>query len=237
MDSWKKHNPNYKIHLLTKESYSQFADIPANVANHPNMNDMKQRFADLVRCYVLAKNGGVWVDSSILMDRPLDSWLFEKSTTAELYGFTIKYDSTAVLPVLENWFFAVPENSYFMQQWKDEFTKMTEYPSVKEYVASRRSMGVSTKDWFDPNYLAMHVAAAKLIQIDRYPLDRLSLWNAADGPFKYLVSSDWNSRAGLIKACDDKSIRAPFLKLRGGDRDEFERGYDSDFANSKCNWI
>ncbi len=72
MESWKKYNPNYTIRLLTKANYSEYINIPNTIATHPLMNDMPQRFADLVRCYAIAEHGGVWVDNLLsFMDSPL----------------------------------------------------------------------------------------------------------------------------------------------------------------------
>jgi hypothetical protein len=239
MKSWKKHNPDYKITLLTKKNYKDHVAIPKEIANHANMNDMKQRFADLVRVYVVAEHGGVWVDSSTLMNKSLDSWLYSDKRDADLYGFTIDLAPTKKrFPILENWFFAAPPQSPFVIAWRDEFSNLTKHANPNKYVESVEKLGVDVKDWVVSNtYLAQHVAAQKVIQHDKYPLSKLALLNAGDGPYKYLTKNDWDSRKGLVNACSDPEIRNPFMKLRGGERAIFEVGFETDFSNEKCRWI
>lgn len=237
MESWKKHNPNYTIHLLTRSNYSEHVIIPNTVANHPLMNDMPQRFADLVRCYVIAEHGGVWVDSSTLMGESLDSWLFPSH--ADFYGFTIVYGGIMDrLPIIENWFFAAPPKSPFVIAWRDEFAKLTQFSKNQDYVDSRIAMGIDVSKWsVTPNYITMHVAAQKLLQIDKYPLDKLVLWPSEKGPFRYLVENEWNSQKAIAKACDDLRYRQPFLKLRGPDRSVLDSELDGALSNGKCKWI
>jgi hypothetical protein len=237
MDSWKKYNPNYTIRLLTKANYSEYVHIPNTIAAHPLMNDMPQRFADLVRCYVIAEHGGVWVDSSTLMGESLDSWLFPRP--AEFYGFTIVYGGiTDRAPILENWFFAAPAKSPFVIAWRDEFAQLTQFPTNQNYIDSRLAMGVDIRGWHvSPNYLTMHVAAQKLLQIDRYPLDGLMLWPSEKGPFRYVVEHGWNAQKALAAACEDPTYRRPFLKLRGVERAALESELDGTLSNARCKWV
>ena len=80
MESWRKSNPTYVIHLLHKSTYSKFVTIPKFISNHSNFNDSNTRFADLLRLYLLEKHGGIWVDSSIFINKPFEDWLFIKQT-------------------------------------------------------------------------------------------------------------------------------------------------------------
>jgi hypothetical protein len=236
MESWKKHNPNYQIQLLTKANYKKFVDIPREIAEHPNMNDMPQRFADLVRCFVIAEKGGVWIDSSTLMGQSLDEWLYPRP--AELYGFTIVYGNiTNRLPILENWFFAAPPHSPFVKAWRDEFSQLTAFSTNQDYIDSRVRMGVDVTGWStSPNYLAMHVAAQKILAVDKYPIEKLMLWPAEKGPFRYLVENQWDATKGLRIACNDPSYRAPFMKLRSNERNILESRIATDLSNEKCKW-
>jgi hypothetical protein len=235
MESWKKHNPDYEIHLITKQNYAEFADIPSTISNHPNMNDSHQRFSDLVRLYVLAKHGGVWCDSSILVGEPFSKWLVPGK---DLNGFSIKYGGyDRPHPIIESWFFICPKESPFVRAWRDEFAKLCDYNSVKSYVDSRREMGVDVENWSaTPEYLAIHVSAQKILQIDKYPLNKLAIFPSEDGPFKYLVKHNWDGLKGLTAACSDMSYRKPFMKLRGSERQSLESNLTT-LSNEKCKWV
>jgi hypothetical protein len=236
MQSWKKYNPEYEITLLTKKNFFSYVTIPEDLSSHPNFNDNPTRFADLVRIYALAEHGGVWIDSTILLKAPLDNWLFPKY--AEFSGFYIdSFTKSKEHPVIENWFFACNKGSKFIKSWLNEFIQIAEYPNVEKYVESRRQMGVDFEKLTDPIYLAMHVAAQKIIQLDRYPLDTLILKKAEDGPFRYLVDAKWESEKALRLACSNKKYQTPIMKMRGGERAVMEKEIDYDLSPEKCGWL
>jgi len=114
---WQKHNPNYKIIVLNKQNYIHYV-------NHPHYNDNHAHFADMIRIHVLAANGGVWVDSSIILNDSLDKWLFPQY--GEFSGFYISsFTTKPEYPIIENWFFACNKWSKFMKLWRDEYIQFS----------------------------------------------------------------------------------------------------------------
>jgi hypothetical protein len=231
MESWKKQNPNYEIRMLNKVNFSEYVKIEDEILNNPNYNDIPAHFSDLVRIHALEKYGGVWVDSSMLMSKPLDSWLFEESDK-EFYGFYFA-GFTTTKPVIENWFFACKQNSKFMKLWLQEYLNVSKYASIEEYVNSRKEMDIDITKINGPIYLFQHVAAQKVLQIDKYPIDKLSLSMAEEGPYKYLVEANWDSNKGVHSLCDDENGYYSIIKMRGGERRIFEDNYDK-LSNCEC---
>lgn len=236
MKGWRKYNPDFQIILLTKENYKKYVNIPTKATNHSNFNDNPTRFADLVRLWTLAQHGGVWIDSSIILKRPLEEWIFPKST--EFSGFYIdSFTKNKKYPVIENWFFGCGKESSFMKLWRDEFTQLSNYNNVDEYLESRKKLGVDFQGISIPNYLAMHISAQKVLQKDKYPIHRLLLRKAENGPFKYLVDSGWNSEKALKLACNNKMYQTPIMKIRGCERKILESKLHNELSINKCNWI
>jgi hypothetical protein len=236
MEGWKKYNPDYEIVLLTRDNYQNYVSIPEDIRSHQNFNDNPQRFADLVRIWVLAQNGGVWIDSSIVLKDSLNNWLFPRP--AEFSGFYIDgFTKNGLPPVIENWFFACDKNSEFIKLWRNEFSQIKNYPNVEKYVESRKEMGVNYEGINGPVYLAMHVAAQKLLQIDKYPVNLLILRKAEDGPFKYLKENEWNSERAIEFVCKNKKYQYPIMKMRGPERNIVELKIDSDFSAKNCGWL
>ena len=233
MRGWAKWNPDYEIVLLTKKNYKGYVTIPNELTSHPNFNDMPARFADLVRVWALAEHGGIWIDSSIILKAPLDDWLFPKY--AEFSGFYIN-GMTKTTPVIENWFFACNKGSPFVKKWRDEFSKIAQYSCVEQYVNSRIQMGVDIEKITIPIYLAMHVSAQKVLQLDQYPMESMILRKAEDGPFRYLVDAKWDSEKAVRAACLDPSYQTPILKMRGIERSVVEKGIDDEFSEENCGW-
>jgi len=241
----KEYNPHDKVILLTKNNFKGYVTIPPELITDPSFNDMPARFADLVRIWVLAEHGGIWVDSSTIVNESFN-WVFPWfSNEYEFSGFYIdemtrkgdKGDKGAIVPVIENWFFACVKGSPFVRKWRDEFSMISHYSSVEAYVQSRIKMGVDIQGIKIPIYLAMHIAAQKVLQIDKYPLDTLVLRKAEDGaflhgkwqwsvygsvaPFRYLVEAKWNSEKALERCHTDAMI-----KLRGAERNIIEKRDD-----------
>jgi hypothetical protein len=233
MRGWAKWNPDYEIVLLTKKNYQGYVTIPNELTSHPNFNDMPARFADLVRVWALAEHGGIWIDSSIILKAPLDDWLFPKY--AEFSGFYID-GMTKTTPVIENWFFACNKGSPFVKKWRDEFSKIAQYSCVEQYVNSRIQMGVDIEKITIPIYLAMHVSAQKVLQLDQYPMESMILRKAEEGPFRYLVDAKWDSEKAVRAACLDSSYQTPILKMRGGERSVVEKGIEDEFSEENCGW-
>lgn len=236
MEGWKKFNPDYEVILLTKGNYKKYVTIPEEIVSEPNFSDNPTRFADLVRVWTLAEHGGVWIDSSIILKESLDNWLFPRP--AEFSGFYIaSFTKKGLPPVIENWFFACNKGSEFVRRWRDEFSQIGKYPSVEKYVESRKEMGVNYEGINGPIYLAMHVSAQKVLQIDKYPLDTLILRKAENGPFRYLTENGWDSERALKFACKNKQYQSPIMKMRGCERGIIEQKIDSDFSPENCGWL
>ena len=108
---------------------------------------------------------------------------------------------------------------------------------MEQYVNSRIQMGVDIEKINGPIYLAMHVSAQKVLQLDQYPMESMILRKAEDGPFRYLVDAKWDSEKAVRAACLDSSYQTPILKLRGPERNVIEKGIEDEFSEEKCGWI
>jgi len=245
------HNPLDEVILLTKKNFKGYVTIPEELITHPNFNDMPARFADLVRIWVLAEHGGIWVDSSIIVNESFD-WVFPWfSEDIEFSGFYIdestnhisngvEIEERNLIPVIENWFFACKKGSPFVRMWRDEFSMIGQFPSVHHYLKSRVKKGVDIQKITKSTYFAMHISAQTVLQINRYPIHTLLLRKAEDGsilnpkwewfmckpvaPFRYLVAAKWNSIKALEGACVyGKEV---MVKIRGTDRNELEKRDD-----------
>ena len=106
-----------------------------------------------------------------------------------------------------------------MQLWKNEFMQLAQFANVDEYLKSRQEMGVQFQGVGNPNYLAMHVACQKVLQIDAYPLHRLYLRNAEEGPLRYLHKAEGDGRRAALALCSlSNRLPEPLIKITGNVR-------------------
>jgi len=231
MESWKKHNTEYTITLLTKKNFMSWVNIPKEISSHPNF---EQRFAELICVYALTEHGGIWIDSSVLLKEPVDKWLFPRY--AECSGFYLSRDKDdkEQPPILVNWFLACNKDSPFMKLLRDEFLQITNYKTIQAYLESRSDF---TKDIPTPIDNVLLVAAQKVFQVDNYPLDRFILKKAEDGPIKYLVDAKWDSEKGLRLACSNQKYQNPIMKMRSAERNILEEHIGHDLSSEICGWL
>ncbi len=73
--SQRKHfaRPEYVYRVLTKETYAQYAKIdPAALARFEQGEMSLTHLSDVIRCTLLCRHGGLWLDATVYMSGPLD---------------------------------------------------------------------------------------------------------------------------------------------------------------------
>jgi hypothetical protein len=224
IESWKFYNSSYKIIILNKSNYHNYIEDDIDSITHSK--DSMARYSDYIRLCVLAKYGGFWLDASIICHNPF-TWLhgIQNKLNIELVGYYI--DSFTIneykkcCPVIESWFFACIPNSIYMRDWKNEFLSTKEYDTIDNYLINIDKQKISTQKIDIPNYLAIHVSAQKIMQVNKNKYN-MCLFSACNGPYIYLCENEWNSEKAIDKLTNKESCQEyykyPFIKLRGEER-------------------
>lgn len=216
--SWKYYNPQYKIIIINKTNYKNFCDIQ-DLENLKH-NDTVKRESDFIRLATLSKNGGVWMDASIICFTPLP-----KITSFMGYyfdGFTINKK----FPVIESWFFACHKNCKFVNDWKNEFFSINNYEKIEDYVANVKSKGIVVDGIDNTEYLCIHVSAQKVLQENMHYRNQMVLLKAEDGPYSYLALNNWDIIAAFDWLRSFSNVCGPLIKLRSMERDFLQENYD-----------
>jgi len=239
IDSWRKYNPTYTIHLLNKENIDQYLpDVKIGELRHAN--DSLARYSDYVRLNILSRYGGVWIDASSICHRSLD-WIhsIQQKYKVDMIGFylegftTPEYKETS--PIIESWFFACTPNSTFVKDWCSEFMKTNDFETIDQYLEYAETSGCNFQKISIPNYLTIHVAAQVILQKNpsKYHMCVLS---AEKGPYQYLVDVEWNSQKAVENLVNDETrftyYKLPFIKLRSNERPSIQSlpSYDKMFS-------
>ena len=73
------HGENCTIHLITLKNYHHFVTLPQHIEEKFQEQRMKPaHFSDVLRLCLLAKYGGVWIDSTVLILKPLPDDVFRE---------------------------------------------------------------------------------------------------------------------------------------------------------------
>ena len=231
IDTWKHFNPDYKITVINKKNIKKL--IPnINFNKIKIAKDSIQKYSDFIRICVLKKYGGIWIDGSSFSTCSLDEWFHKigiKKTTDFIGYFNpqfnkVKYEKK--YPMIENWFFACPKNSKFVNEWHKEFMKLTKYDDVNDYIDAVVEEGIDMQ-WIDnPQYLTQHLAAQAILQRG-YNMKNMILLNAiknkyGNGPLhQQRAPKAWNlTEVGSVRTLctDKKEWSQPIVKLVGDTR-------------------
>lgn len=79
-ENLKKQIPaNRRLILLHKDNYREFTDIPEYIIRKLEMGIMNlTHFSDIVRMSLLAKHGGLWIDSTVFVSSSIPDFIFEQ---------------------------------------------------------------------------------------------------------------------------------------------------------------
>lgn len=193
--TWRANNPGWQIHLLNESTMLQWV-TPAELPGDFTKQSLAHK-SDGVRIALLAKYGGVWMDASILLLRPLEEILGMNTNSQRTfmtlhsywnlhhkYSFDKRVNATHYI---ENWFMATPPHDILFTQVHDCVSKLQ--PEVEDKWVPFWATGMFTQQQFEEmhallitkflgfsNYLSMHACFLKTIQEDR------SLWHWYNGP-------------------------------------------------------
>lgn len=232
--TWKFLNPDFQVIVINKNTLKQYTNVKVDKLQHSK--DFPARFSDFVRVNILAEHGGVWLDASNICTQPLSAWLgkiYAKKPNTEFIGFySNEFTTKKKYPVIENWAFACTANCQFMKLWRDEFMFSNTFKTMEDYVynylENQKHVDFQNISKFDdPWYLAMHCAAQKILQKDKYPKKNIVLFNAEIGPLKYRLYKKGRLcvKKRVERLCKDYKFWAvsPLIKFTGEDRQEMEK--------------
>jgi hypothetical protein len=218
--TWIDKNPDHTVIILNKQNVSKYLpDV--------DFESMKlkriQHFADMVRIHILDSLGGIWIDASTIVTKPL-TWVHERQAknSAEYIGYNLKVvDSFEHSPMIENWFMACVPGSKFIRDWKNEFIKVNKYENYCTYIQDLKNEGIVFDDKYIECYLVMHAANQKILQQNKNAY-KLDLTAAEDDAFKHLADRNWSILGGMLHLAYGKPVDVNIIKFRNPDREVFK---------------
>ena len=222
IETWRRHNPDYRITILNDRMVSELCGgFQISDLNLPPK--FHQRHSDFARILIVKTYGGVWMDSSIICTQSLQ-WIQDAyaKKAYDLLGYFAPSNLTTSkeFPILENWFFAAPMGSLFIQDWWNEALFMNSFGSETDYVKYIKDQNRYDLQQLESQlpYLVMHLCAMVVQQRDSHRYN-LILMDSETGPYEYLVKNGWEHDKSFAELCSDPVLNeSPILKLRGNER-------------------
>lgn len=188
--SWRLHNPDYEIRMLTPKSVLRYlSEVPVNL-----FSETPQRQSDYIRLALIAQYGGIWVDATVISFRSMDyvNLIMESSKSQFVGYYNGSHTTTHAYPLIENWFLAAPPRSQFVVDWLKEFTYSIVNgagPYIKA-VGKRYKIEELQQGLHTPYYFSCHIAVQVILRKrNEY---RINLLQAEQDAFRLLRRQSWN---------------------------------------------
>lgn len=147
--SWEIHNPTWEIRAISKREIPYLLDM----TDFPRER-IVQIQSDWIRLSLLAAYGGVWVDSTLLCMKPLDSWLPQDAPffmfRGNILGASDADDSCT-------WLIASRRGCYSIRKWRDALAERWKNDTTPNWMCSTL---------FFWNYFSIDMEWAKLRKTD-----------------------------------------------------------------------
>ena len=219
IDSWRWHNPEFEIRVVTPSTLCKYVNIDVKAIS---WNDSPARESDIVRLCIMERYGGVWSDASILLFGPYG--FKHRMANEEFLGFYLGGFTTtdARYPVLESWFFASVQRGRFVTAWCKTFMDDSMGPTIDARLDTMRRLGVNMQNIKQLKYLYIHACAQYVMQKVLAPeeTEKLAscLARAEDGPLKYLTDNGWLPDKAVQDLLRQPGKHSTIYKLRSCER-------------------
>jgi Capsular polysaccharide synthesis protein/Polysaccharide pyruvyl transferase len=120
--SWERKNPGWNFRCVDAVSIRRYVNLQS-VVDLQSRSVTAASISDIVRILLLHEFGGVWVDATLLCNRPLDEWL----PSAMIEGF-FAFAAPAHDRLLSSWFLSAVPDHYLISAW---------YRSTVDYWSNR----------------------------------------------------------------------------------------------------
>ena len=203
----KKYNPSWDVQIYDESMIPRGWKVPKGFSKLKKCHQ-----SDWIRLKLLEKTGGVWIDSSIMTNVPLE-FIFD-FTFNGIQGYNVPWSFENVL---ENWLIIAPSNSLFVKIWLSHFENAISmgFEKYKETIDKHFQEKYAELYKRTP-YLTQHMCFTKAKKdLPDYPI---KLQDSCSGPFKIQCSTNWDPVSFVLKITNELHDH-PIIKIRGGSRE------------------
>eukprot|EP00961_Rhodomonas_salina_P027436 371226-Rhodomonas_salina.1 len=179
-------NPTWELVLLNSTTADALVERKRYIPDHDWKNITVQARSDILRTMILHLYGGVWVDSSVFCNMPLDDWL--ELDSDDLVSFRrddnkVEQIRSGIQPWITSWFLAAGKGSYTISKVWNVVTDPHEF---------RR---------FKSEYFWWHRIVAQAAQKDHNIQKRIvNVFKSADPMHCFTKPQEWKD-APVFKRC------------------------------------
>ena len=111
LKSWLYYNSDWNINIIDDSNLKNYIKLEEYI-DVTNKQINKTALSDFIRCVLLKKYGGLWVDATTFCNKSLNDWLPNYINE----GF-FAFDKPAPDRLISSWFLYSQENNYIINSW------------------------------------------------------------------------------------------------------------------------
>lgn len=133
IDLVKRNNPDYEVFFLNKNNFEEFINIQKyNFDFKDKILSTPMYLSDILRFLLLSVHGGVWIDASCILWKPLDCLLHPDDT---FVIFNNKHNVVrGTQHAFESWFIAAVPEHPFIESVKDVVVSLNNFCKIKIFL-------------------------------------------------------------------------------------------------------
>lgn len=197
--SWKYYNPLFKVNELTDNNLNDFLD---NIERPKTI----QAWSDVLRINILKKHGGLWVDATVLCNKPLEEWI-EPHIEKGFFAFSDPQPGYKVC----SWFLYSEKENYITEEWHKEVTNYWKNRSKAHHYFWFHSL-------FNELYQKNNAFKTQWDNTKKYKANFIPASEDGSNPHYFAPYTPLR-----LKTLDEKTLKAPTYKLRHGSSDLLTR--------------
>ena len=214
--NWKEKGKLNNINILNPDNIKKF--IPEDEYNKicKNADNLAVK-SDFISLYLLYKYGGVWIDGSIFLNKPLLEWLpIDKMFTYR----ADRFDNLVVC--METFFIYSPKNNIICKTWYDLLHKIAENEGIDGFIKKVNIEYPGINKSMPNNYLWVYVVGKYLLLKNPDFINMLNTKSAEEGPWYECEKNGWENVEQICKALSKKEpcSTCELTKLHNGLREK-----------------
>ncbi|HRH75817.1 MAG TPA: capsular polysaccharide synthesis protein [Cellvibrionaceae bacterium] len=176
----KRLHPSFNVQVLNNTTVLRYLpEFPRDL-----MQQQPNFVSDLVRLMLIEHYGGIYLDATVLLSKPID-WalrLYESDHSEAVLYYTDENTLEQEFPMVESWFIAAKPNSNFIRAWREEYQNNLESSDLTSRLQECDLVRQAKFPLKIPYYLVYLAAQIVMRKDQNY---RLSLLRAEDDAFFY----------------------------------------------------
>lgn len=211
-------NPDYEITVVNSVNLQQY--LPGLEFTRSDM--LVAHKSDYIRLDLLFRYGGIWLDATTILNRPLDDFI--AVNLHDSYDMVAFYRDVSTVdkryPIIETWFMAVPQNNNFIKRWLHFFRPIMNLGAAEYFrqLKNRPDYEQVVQRITDPAYLLLNISQQlALRESNQY---NFYLRRSEANAFYYQRLVGWNAikLSRMMMVDNVANVLPPVIKLTGLER-------------------